>query len=145
MINLGGGHEPWEFFNKSTMASTNYSTPLPHTVGIHSDTKLLVNRFDFIASWDVIAMSIKDYKIESSLDGETWNTLYTGVIPNTNLYNVSCEFEPTICTQIRLVQLTTYDTRGYKWIQAGHFSIYAALVNPQLYTNQDTAYYIPKR
>lgn len=90
-------------------------------------------------------MTIKDYKIESSLDGETWDTLYTGVIPNTTLYNVSCEFEPTICTQIRLVQLTTYDTRGYKWIQAGHFSIYAALVNPQLYTNQDTAYYVPKR
>ena len=77
------------------------------------------------------------------MDGDT---LYTGVIPNTNLYNVSCEFEPTICKLIRLVQLTTYDTRGYKWIQPGHFSIYAAaVVNPQLYTNQDTAYYIPKR
>ena len=82
-------------------------------------------------------------KKESQSTYMDWDTLYTGVIPNTNLYNVSCEFEPTICTQIRLVQLTTYDTRGYKWIQAGHFSIYAALAGPFLYTNPN-AYGIPK-
>lgn len=140
-----GIHEPWEFFNKSYMASDSYSAPPPHYIGIKSDRKLLVNRFDFIASWDVVAMTIKDYRIESSIDGEgEWKTLYTGIIPNTDLYNVTCEFSPTFCNAIRLVQLTSYDKRGYKWIQGGHFSIYAALGIPQIYTNQDSAYYIPE-
>ena len=88
-------------------------------------------------------MTVKDYKIESSVNGKTWDTLYTGIVPSTSRYDVKCEFKPTICKYIRLVQLTTYDTRGYKWFQGGFMKVYGTLARHILYTNQH-AYAIPK-
>ena len=89
-------------------------------------------------------MSVKDFKIESSMDGETWDTLYTGVIPNTYIYTQVCEFETTICKYIRCTALTTYDTRGYSWFCGHDFKIYGALASSFLYTNPDV-YGIPKK
>ena len=90
-------------------------------------------------------MTAKDYKIESSMNGETWNTLYSGIIPSTNLYTQKCEFEPTICKYIRFVALSTYDQRGYKWLQGCNFKIYGTLASLFLYTNPDAAYGIRKK
>ena len=89
-------------------------------------------------------MTVKDYKIESSVNGEAWNTLYTGVVPSTDFYTQKYEFEPTICKYIRFVALSTYDTRGYKWLQGGNIKIYGTLAGPFLYTNPD-AYGIRKK
>ena len=122
---------------------TNFNSP-PHFVGIKSSKLLIIDRFDFTAKWDLVSMTCKDYKIESSLDGKTWDTLYTGIIPSTSLYGVKCEFKPTICKQIRCTILSTYDARGYKWFQGKNFKIYGTLASQyKLYTNPD-AYGVPK-
>ena len=105
---------------------------------------LIIDRFDFTASWDRVYMTIKDYKIESSFDNKTWDTLYTGIVPSTSIYDAKCEFEPTICKQIRCTILSTYDARGYKWFQGKNFKIYGALAGSFLYTNPD-AYGILKK
>lgn len=96
---------------------------------------LIVDRFDFTASWDRVYMTCKDYKIESSMDSKTWDTLYTGIVLSTSLYDAKCEFKPTICKQIRCTILSTYDARGYKWFQGCNFKIYGALAGLFLYTN----------
>lgn len=98
---------------------------------------LIVNQYDFTANWDLVYMTIKAYKIESSMDGKTWDTLYSGTVPSTNFYTQKCEFEPTICKYIRFIALSTYDARGYKWIQGKNFKIYGALAGSFLYTNPD--------
>lgn len=121
-------------------------TPIPpHFVGIKSNKLLIVDQYDFTVNWDLVYMTAKDYKIESSMNGETWNTLYSGIIPSTNLYTQKCEFEPTICKYIRFVALSTYDQRGYKWLQGRNFKIYGTLAGLFLYTNPDAAYGIRKK
>ena len=120
------------------------NTNPPHFVGIKSNKPLIVDQYDFTANWDLVYMTAKDYKIESSMDGETWNILYTGIIPSTNFYTQKCEFEPTICKYIRFVALSTYDARGYKWCQGKNFKIYGALAGSFLYINPD-AYGIPNK
>ena len=83
-------------------------------------------------------MTAKDYKIETSMDGETWDTVYSGTVPATSIYDKQCEFKPVICKQIRLTVLSTYDQRGYQWFQGGHMKVYGTLVNAgTLYTNTD--------
>ena len=136
------GYEPYMFFNFNRYAST-VNTPPPHFVEIKSSSPLVIDQFDFSATDDVIYMTAKDYKIEASMDGESWNTVYSGIVPSTSRYNKQCEFEPIICKQIRLTVLSTYDQRGYKWFQGGHIKIYGALAGSKLYTNQH-AYAIPK-
>lgn len=89
-------------------------------------------------------MTAKDYNIESSMDGETWDTLYSGIIPSTNFYTQKCEFEPVICKYIRFIVSSTYDRRGYKWLQGKNFKIYGTLAGNKLYTNRH-AYAIPKK
>ena len=135
----------WQFFSNKPYGSSTGDNAPPHYVGIKSDIALIVDRFDFTVCWDQVAMTVKDYKIESSIDGETWNTLYIGTVPNTDFYTKTCEFNPTICKYIRFAQLTTYDTRGYKWLSGGQFKIYGTLAAKTLYTNQDDAYAIPKK
>ena len=102
-----------------------------------------MDQYDFTSYWDEVAMSVKDFKIESSMNGKAWNILYTGIIPNTDIYIQKCEFKPTRCKYIRCTALTTYDTRGYSWFHGYDFKIYGTIAGPFLYTNPD-AYGIPK-
>lgn len=127
----------WCFFNQNQFSATVNTYP-PHFVGIKSSSPLVIDRFDFTAVWDLVYMTCKDYRIETSMDGEIWNTVYSGMVPGTSLYTEECEFEPIICKQIRLTVLSTYDQRGYKWFQGGHIKIYGTLANVgNLYTNTD--------
>lgn len=87
----------------------------PHYIGIESDKVLICDRYDFVVSWDLVAMAIKDFVIQCSMDGESWRDVYTGIIPFTSTYTQECEFDPILCKHIRLTALSTYDTRGYKW------------------------------
>lgn len=96
-----------------------------------------------MASWDRIYMTAKDYKIETSMDGEIWDTVYSGRVPDTRIYTKECEFKPTICKYLKFTVLSTYDQRGYQWFQGGHIKIYGTLARDMLYTNQH-AYAIPK-
>lgn len=89
-------------------------------------------------------MTVKDFKIESSIDGKTWNTLYTDDIPNTSIYNQVCEFNPTHCKYIRCIVLSTHDWGEFKGFKGADFKIYGTLVAPALYTNLD-AYGILKK
>ena len=91
-----------------------------------------------MASYDVVYMTAKDYKVETSMDGETWNTVYSGIVPSTHRYIKECEFDPTICKYLKFTVLSTYDRRGYKWFQGGFMKVYGTLVNAgTLYTNTD--------
>ena len=91
-----------------------------------------------MASYDVVYMTCKDYKIDTSMDGETWNTVYSGIVPSTSIYTKECKFKPIICKYIRLIILSTYDQRGYKLFQGRHIKIYGTFVNAgTLYTNTD--------
>ena len=130
------------FFAKGYYGLTNTNPP-PHFAGIKSSKPLIVDQYDFTAYYDNVAMSVKDFKIESSMDGENWDTLFTGVIPNVSAYTQKCEFTPTICKYIRCTAITTYDTRGYSWFHGYDFKIYGTLAGPLLYTDKD-AYGIPK-
>ena len=120
----------------------------PHYVGIESSKLLIVDSFDFSVRINIAyksAMSAKDFKIESSMDGKTWNTLYTETIPDTSYtFDQKCKFNPTYCKYIRCTALTTYDTRGYSWFHGYDFKIYGTLAGPFLYTNPD-AYGIRKK
>ena len=108
---LGNEYQPkWGFFAKDHYGVTN--TNPPHFVGIKSNMPLIVNQYDFTANWDLVYMTIKDYKIESSMDGKTWDILYSGTVPSTNFYTQKYEFEPTICKYIRFIALSTYDAEG---------------------------------
>ena len=133
----------WQFFSNKPYGCSTNTNPPPHYVGIKSNIPLIIDRFEFTACYDMVAMTVKDFKIESSMDGETWDTVYTGVIPNTDFYTQVCEFEPIICKYIRFVQVSTYDYRGYKWFDGGNVKIYGTLAGPLLYTDKD-AYGIPK-
>ena len=91
-----------------------------------------------MASYDVVYMTAKDYKVETSMDGETWDTVYSGIVPSTHRYTKECEFEPTICKYLKFTVLSTYDQRGYQWFQGGWMKVYGTLVNAgTLYTNTD--------
>ena len=122
----------------------------PHYVGIESSKLLIVDRFDFTAL--VIdtgfskTMSVKDFKIESSIDGKTWSTLYTDTISNySSFYDKQCEFNPTRCKYIRCTILSTYwNINDVKSLEGRNFKIYGALIAPALYTNSD-AYGILKK
>lgn len=134
---------PWMFFNKDHFAATANTAP-PHYVGIRSSRPLMINQFDFTSEYDGVYMTAKDYQIESSMDGETWNTLYTGTIPNTSSdYVETCKFKSMVCRWIRCHILTTYDQRGWKWFAGGNFKIYGYYPRMTLYTNPDV-YVIPK-
>ena len=111
------------------------NTP-PHFVEIKSSSPLIIDRFDFMASWDLVYMTAKDYKIETSMNGETWDTVYSGTVPDTRVYTKECEFEPTVCRYLKFTVLSTYDRRGYKWYQGGFMKVYGALAGNNLYTNQ---------
>ena len=93
------GYEPYMFFNFNRYAST-VNTP-PHFVGIKSSSPLVIDQFDFSATFDQIYMTAKDYKIEASMDGETWDTVYSGTVPDTRVYTKECEFEPTVCRYLK--------------------------------------------
>ena len=140
---FGNEYQPkWGFFAKGHYGVTN-TIPPPHFVGIKSNIPLIVDQYDFTSNWDFVYMTAKDYNIESSMDGETWDTLYSGIIPSTNFYTQKCEFEPVICKYIRFIVSSTYDRRGYKWLQGKNFKIYGTLAGDMLYINQH-AYGIPK-
>lgn len=130
-----GYYPAYLFFAKGQWGCTSTAAP-PHFVGIKSDKTLICDRYDFTVRWDLVAMTVKDFIIESSMDGETWKELYTGTVPFVATYSQECEFEPTICKYIRMKILTTYDTRGYKWVQGTNFKVYGTLANIRhLYTN----------
>ena len=114
----------------------------PHYVGIESSKLLIVDSFNFsanpITAFDGPIMSANDFKIESSMDGKTWNTLYIGSIPNiTYTFDIKCEFNPTYCKYIRCTILTTYWNRDSHSFGGCNFKIYGTLVAPVLYTNPD--------
>jgi hypothetical protein len=78
-----GGYWPaWMFFAKDHWSSTETYAP-PHFVGIKSNKLLIVDRYDFTVRWDLVAMTVRDFKIEASIDGESWNTVYEGTVPST--------------------------------------------------------------
>jgi hypothetical protein len=139
-----GYFPPYNAFRTDTWAVTSTAAP-PHYIGIESDKVLICDRYDFFVSWDLVAMTIKDFAIQCSMDGESWNDVYSGTIPSTSTYSQECEFDPTLCKHIRLAVLSTYDTRGYKWAQVQKCKIYGTLANVgMLYTNPD-AYGIRKK
>ena len=115
----------------------------PHFIKIKSSSLLIIDQFDFAACYDKIYMTAKDYKIETSIDGETWDIIYSGTVPVTNIYRKECEFKPIICKYLKFTVLSTYDRRGYKWFQGGSMKVHGTLDNTTLYVNLD-AYGIPK-
>lgn len=132
-----GYFPPYNAFRTDTLAVTLPSSP-PHYIGIESDKVLICDRYDFVVRWDLAAMTIKDFVIQCSMDGESWRDVYTGIIPFTSTYAQECEFDPILCKHIRLTALSTYDTRGYKWVQVQKCKIYGTLANVgNLYTNTD--------
>lgn len=120
---------------------------LSHFVGIKSDKQLIINHCDFIAVLDEL-QPIQNFTIESSIDGETWDVLYTGTTPkvSTEVYqHYSCEFKPTRCKYIRCT-FSSAASEIYNFC-GGSFKFYGALStnqNPFLYTNTD-AYGIRKK
>ena len=118
-----------------------------HFVEIKSDKKLIINRCDFTAILDEYEPS-QNFTIESSIDGETWNTLYTRIIPKVSkeeFQPYSCEFKPTRCNYIRCCFSSATTSEIYNFC-GGHFKFYGSLSVEQdlfLYTNPD-AYGIPK-
>ena len=146
--NIQPGYKAYMFFTDSGCTTLQYSSP-PHFVGIKSNEPLIVDQFDFTGLKDGINngwMSVKEFKIESSMDEETWDTLYSGTIPFAQSYTQSCEFKPIKCKSIRCTILSTYSPGGQyaTWFQGKNFKIYGTLTSRyKLYTNPD-AYAIPK-
>lgn len=97
-----------------------------------------------MASWDQAYMTAKDYKIESSMNSDTWNTVYSGTVPDTHVYIHECKFEPTVCKYLKFTVLSTYDQRGYKWFNGGWMKVYGTVHGKSLYTNNTDVYAIPK-
>ena len=60
--------------------------PPPHFIKIKSSSLLIIDQFDFAACDDQVYMTAKDYKIETSIDGETWDTVYSGTVSATDIY-----------------------------------------------------------
>ena len=134
----------YSFF--TTTGSTTSSSSPPHFVGIQSNKRMIIDQFDFTGLKDGVYngwMTIKNYKIQSSMDGKVWDTLYSSTItvPDVQTYDQSCEFNPTICKYIRLVQVSTHSPGGThaQWLSAKNLKIYGTLALPQysLYTNLD--------
>ena len=63
-------------------------------------------------------MTAKDYKIETSIDGETWDTVYSGTVPATDIYieknaNSNQRFVNTLNSQYYQPMINE-DTNGFK-------------------------------
>lgn len=139
---MGGGWKGGSYFDQRTgHAYSKYPAP-SHFVGIKSDKYLIINRCDFETFFGPNDPA-KYYRIESSINGNDWNTLYTGSIPRVSKYEqfpYSCEFNPTRCKYIRCTFRST-EHENYSFFGSS-FKFYGALASPVLYTNLD-AYGIP--
>ena len=117
----------WYFFNYQS--STANVAP-PHYVGVRCDNLFITDEFSFMAHWDLVYMTCKNYNIEVSMDGSKWDIVYSGVVPEVSgEYYSTCSFSPVVCKYIRVRILSTYDRRGYSWFQGGYMKVYGKLLN----------------
>ena len=115
------------FSNDPNTAWVSDNVPPPHWICLESEHKFITDNYIFTAQYDLKNMTVKDYYLEVSIDGIDWTTVYTGVVPKTNYYNVNCTFNPILCKYIRLKILSNYDNRGYKWVQAHGCRVYGKI------------------
>ena len=116
------------------------SDSIYHFIEIKSSKPLVINRFDFTTITS--AKFPENFKIESSMDDETWNTVYTGIASTASSKNeyvkLECEFKPTVCKYLKFTISRADQASGVFHGLDG--KIYGALStnqNPFLYTNPD--------
>ena len=125
------GHNPepyvWAFFRTDIRSGSTQPSPPPHWICLSCDKYFITDQFNFRVYDDVVNMTIKDYFIEVSDDKEHWTAVYRGTIPRTNVYDEQCKFNAVMCKHIRLRNISTYDDRGYAWIQVSSCRVYGKL------------------
>ena len=94
----------------------------PHWWEIDMGGYSLLSEFSFCPSDDVVDVLVKDYKIEYSLDGITWHTIFNGTntqdtaaTRNNSASIVHTLQIPVIFRYLKLTILNGYNSRGYVW------------------------------
>lgn len=143
---LYSGYQAYYFFKNANdyQGITSDRWP-PHYIYLSSSEFFVTDQFDFTACWDLVSMTIKNYTIEYSINGDDWIQIYSGIVPATTYYDAKCEYDKVICKHIRLKVLSTYDTRGHKWTQAKNFRVFGFGISMNsLFEDDGEMYGIPK-
>lgn len=129
----GEPHYPYQFFSHPPtyeymdvykhVGFTNVESP-PHWICLSSSVPFVTDEFDFVAMDDRVVMTIKDYVIECSIDGDNWIQIYSGTVPSAAIYEAKCEYDSIICKHIRLKVLTKYYRSYYGWSIGYGFKVF---------------------
>ena len=129
----GEPHYPYQFFSYPPtyeymdvykyVGFTNVESP-PHWICLSSSVPFVTDEFDFVAMDDRVVMTIKDYSIEYSNNGDNWVQIYSGTVPSVATYEAKCEYDSVICKHIRLKVLSKYYRSYYGWSIGYGFKVF---------------------
>ena len=123
------------------------STPFPHYWQVDLGRIISeVFRFSFNPVDDVVAVMVKNYECQYSLNGVNFKTLKSGLyIPKSTVINNTwqaevVEFNPTDLRYFRIVFKDSYDHRGYTWNGFRNALLYAINISLILKESDNNIY-----